>query len=1085
MKNEKPEIFKNERALASAGSGKTYTLTNRFIALSLNSAPDRICALTFTRKSAAEFLDKILGKLSAAALDENAAQALSKDISALAGCQKLGRKDFLNLLVKIAKALPRIRLCTIDSFCSSLIKSFAPEMGIYGNIDILDSYGEKSAAKRTMETVFDTLSKDDKLLAEFAETVKRASFGKDGKTVFDNAMGYVKDLRGLWMRYPDESLWGNEEVFAADAANFDDADYLDALDSLRALGEKNLSAVVKYFEDSRPGNTKKATSKIFPQIAENRRENNGKLIKVEYEYKNKILTISDRAAELIDRLISNLLGGEIMLSCDSARAIAKILRAWNDAYFETSIMRGKMSFSDMPELLSAPQNRPAREIVEYKLDSRIDHWLFDEFQDTSRPQWAVFENLIGEILQGEELGRTFYYVGDVKQSIYGWRGGDPDLFDEIFKRYSPNICAAKPMNISYRSVPCVISAVNGLFGDSGLIRDHFLWAAADKWLGIWQDHISRFDAQDITDVNAVQTAGCVALASVPKDKDSGNIARCIYKLISEIGVRRRQLSCAVLVQDNKYAQEIAESLRSLATEEGNKDFPPVSCELDKNIVYDNPTCCAIAALASLLAHPEDTAARGYINMTPLRGFAGNDFELLDNLRNLAQNYGYATLVEKAAEYLLQKDVAPDKFTRERLYQMRLIARKFDNTRRGDAADFTEYLETASMRETSAVGTIEIMTIHKSKGLDFDVVFLPDTAKAPSRVGFEAVHSDCEVSILKLPCETICSFSPALHDARQSARERADFDTLCKFYVATTRAKRAVYFIREQKKSDEDPAAKKSGNPDSDFSKLLFDYFSTQPRKELSGEGEIMLSTGSDMSWYENITAREAADNNSEDKIDHEAELSHLLVAKEFSDRLSFLRAKKAIRPSQREEREEFGIDSLSTANKQHSSAREEGILVHESLAACAFAKTMQEALSLALDYADESEFALDIKNSVKILLKEFLSDKLMFEIFKKEDAAEVRSEEQFACVLSDTPVRGIFDRIDILRGKDGRPASARILEFKTDSAAVSHSDFINRHHRQARIYAESAAILLNLPPEKIKVVLISVRGRFAEEILIP
>jgi ATP-dependent helicase/nuclease subunit A len=77
----------------------------------------------------------------------------------------------------------------------------------------------------------------------------------------------------------------------------------------------------------------------------------------------------------------------------------------------------------------------ARLYIDYRLDCKLDHWLLDEFQDTSDLQWEVLRNLADEILQDASGQRSFFYVGDVKQAIYGWRGGNARLFGKILEQY--------------------------------------------------------------------------------------------------------------------------------------------------------------------------------------------------------------------------------------------------------------------------------------------------------------------------------------------------------------------------------------------------------------------------------------------------------------------------------------------------------------------------------------------------------------------------------------------------------------------------------------------------------------------------
>ena len=101
----------------------------------------------------------------------------------------------------------------------------------------------------------------------------------------------------------------------------------------------------------------------------------------------------------------------------------------------------------------------ARHLIDFRLDARYDHWLLDEFQDTSQPQWQAIHHLIDEVMQDTEGNRSIFVVGDSKQSIYGWRGGEPRLFDDL-RDYYGDLFAEWDMDVSYRSSGHVLDLVN-------------------------------------------------------------------------------------------------------------------------------------------------------------------------------------------------------------------------------------------------------------------------------------------------------------------------------------------------------------------------------------------------------------------------------------------------------------------------------------------------------------------------------------------------------------------------------------------------------------------------------------------------
>ena len=137
--------------LASAGSGKTYALTNRFVELLASGAkPERIAALTFTRKAAGEFFDEILKKLAGAARDDAVAKRLAAEI----GVPALRAADFLRLLRGMTDAMHRLSLGTLDSFFARVVRAFPLELGLGGEFEILQEHAARLERRRVLRRMF-------------------------------------------------------------------------------------------------------------------------------------------------------------------------------------------------------------------------------------------------------------------------------------------------------------------------------------------------------------------------------------------------------------------------------------------------------------------------------------------------------------------------------------------------------------------------------------------------------------------------------------------------------------------------------------------------------------------------------------------------------------------------------------------------------------------------------------------------------------------------------------------------------------------------------------------------------------------
>ncbi|MDP7586064.1 MAG: UvrD-helicase domain-containing protein, partial [Verrucomicrobiota bacterium] len=122
---------------ASAGSGKTFQLTNRFIRLLVcGEAPERIIALTFTRKAAGEFFEGILNKLAKAAGDPSEAKRLAKGV----GQQQAGPTEFRAALRRLVDSMGHLSLGTIDSFFHRVLDLFSTEFGLGGQFEMMDEF---------------------------------------------------------------------------------------------------------------------------------------------------------------------------------------------------------------------------------------------------------------------------------------------------------------------------------------------------------------------------------------------------------------------------------------------------------------------------------------------------------------------------------------------------------------------------------------------------------------------------------------------------------------------------------------------------------------------------------------------------------------------------------------------------------------------------------------------------------------------------------------------------------------------------------------------------------------------------------
>ncbi|MFO1490878.1 MAG: UvrD-helicase domain-containing protein [Kiritimatiellia bacterium] len=228
------------------------------------------------------------------------------------------------------------------------------------------------------------------------------------------------------------------------------------------------------------------------------------------------------------------------------------------------------------------------------------HWLLDEFQDTSDLQWAVLGNLVDEVMQDAGDERRFFCVGDVKQAIYGWRGGNARLFDRLLERYA-GVLHVEPLPESFRSCPAVIEAVNRLFSDisfGAVIPQR----VEERWAALWEEHTVAERNRGLS--------GCTAVIDCPLDGRSykDNVLAAVLppmrELLRTINPPARGLDCAILVRSNTEALAVVEDLRAHLPD------LPVLLEGQSGLM----DCPAVLVLLSALRaafHPADQAAAGW------------------------------------------------------------------------------------------------------------------------------------------------------------------------------------------------------------------------------------------------------------------------------------------------------------------------------------------------------------------------------------------------------------------------------------------------------------------------------------------
>ncbi len=1159
----KPTTIGHVMILASAGSGKTYALTNRFVKLlALGAAPERIVALTFTRKAAGEFFDEILNKLARAASEPAYARALAEEIGwsemaegavrsraedelrgEVAGTRGMRRAagdggvrrprptteaapDFLRLLRAVVDAMHRLRLGTLDGFFARVARNFPLELGLSGEFEILQEHAARMERGRVLRRMFERTGELADAQREFIEAFKRATFGADEKRLGAQLDAFLDAHQEIFLAAPVADLWGNPARIwpegtawsgrasqrAAAAAALRAALATEPLSELqRDRWETFFAALESWSPGADLGDLEYLSNNIlkaWPEMAE---------IVVE----RKKFAPSERTRAALREVVHAIVAAEMERRLEMTRGIHAVLQGYEAVYHDAVRRAGKLTFGDVQRLLMPGGEAPSlssgsgrrvseeesrqdagapaddrrqlaaaaaeeRLAIDYRLDAGIDHWLLDEFQDTSFGQWSVLRNLIDEVVQDPTGTRSFFYVGDVKQAIFAWREGDPRLFREIFNHYNaahPGTIAEEHLVRSWRSGPPVIAAVNRVFGDAAVLAELFPGAASRTWNEEWRAHESA----------KPELGGHAALlhAAAGGGRADEELARFATALavLEEIAPLERGLSCALLVQDNATAARLADYLRR---EGGLRAI----AESDLHVCTDNPLGCALLALAKAAAHPGDTLAQEHLRMTPLGAvLAAEGLETAERLttRVLREIHaeGFERTMSAWVRQLEPALAADDAFSRERARQFTAAAGLFDATGSRDVAEFIAFMERHTVRDSDTAAVLRVMTIHKSKGLGFDVVILPDLEgmKLELRRDGLAVQKSADRAvewILDLPAKIFHAQDAVLSAHVRTAEADACYECLSLLYVAMTRAKRAMYLITKP------PGKSTSRN----YPKLLAETLGEETTPVRVGRREFAgaFAVG-DADWPVALKSTKAPAENAAANEEAAAERRAANAEIPLLDRAKVRVAPRlpARRPSAGKRAELAGARAFSL---ERGNAAEFGTAVHALLAEVEWggAETVTRLAGEWKARKIPAEVAAQALAGLRApALAEIWTPPA--ESHERHARTEVWRERAFEVVIDGTWITGVFDRVVVTRDVAGRATAATVIDFKTDrvgagvgsggggaagsagSVAAEIAALAAKHAAQLELYRRVAAVLTRLPREKVEGVLVFTHAR--------
>ena len=793
--------FLNEIIPASAGTGKTYRLTNKFIQLMhLGVKPESIVALTFTKKAAAEFFEEILKKLARCSTDENFAASIAKDL----GLDNFNKQSALELLKIFIDSIPKLELGTLDSFLYKIISQIPFELGLDHEFELMTDYEILVERESVYRKVFENSGKSGE---EFLVAFKLATFGREDSGILRNLDEYINNLHNIYIFNPDPTSWGNELKIWPDGFKWN------------VLKKNTLKSKIKELLNL-------INNKTDKDIIINKWENflnwvlmndSGNPVPLNYKtlHKNLLEAIDDlkegsatinvsrnkhliegAQAELFLEIASHIVGLQIKTQASRTRGLWKVLQSFEDEYQQRVRTKGRLTFSDLPYFLGSYNSEKslqglASELInkiQYRLDAKYEHWLLDEFQDTSREQWNAISKLIDEAAQDPEAKRSVFIVGDMKQSIYAWRGGDTELFREQrakFRSLGPERYQEKDLNLSRRSSIPVIEMTNSILGNIDIINQTFP-SIKDQW---------EYQSHSTVHHSRLGYASWITPSGDISDKLEAKL-EITKNIINEVDPINNGIDIGVLVQTRQFGTKVTEYLRDHTSIK-------ISNETDVEIATDNPLCIALISIFRCAAHPSDNFSWTHLKMTPfwkkIKANFSNISEFSHDVRTSIWRNQFAKTVKS---WISKIEIELDEFNSMRAEQFYTAACLFDNQGSRSIDDFIRYMQNYKLRESGQPGSVQVMTIHKSKGLDFDAVILPEiegNSFSSLRPGIKIKRNNYHETewILNMPNKAYIELDKELNDFYSSEANKNIYEEICKYYVALTRARYANYLISDE------------------------------------------------------------------------------------------------------------------------------------------------------------------------------------------------------------------------------------------------------------------------------------------------
>lgn len=846
------------------------------------------------------------------------------------------------------------------------------------------------------------------------------------------------------------------------------------------------------------------------------------------------MTVPDSFCDFARRFVPHLRAALLRDIATRMHGALRVLPMADRALRAAQEESGIYSFSDIGRGVSLAAQRAGSRVASASalreaLGADIRDLAIDEAQDTSAEQFLAMRPMLQDVLgvpNAASAGR-FLLVGDPKQSIYGWRGGTPGLIAEIRQDYAGQLGDGSALTRSFRSSPIVMDFVNRVFGTLerdliplveaehladcvGLcdfvkreeLPDSATESAFKRAIAQWEFTPHEADKKTLPgrieayafgkpkaekkrpgnkgasaskDADAKADADAEADASPSPEVEELKSTACAASVAARIHRDFPDRSIGILVRTNREISDIIARLKALGV--------PASDE-GRSTLLDSPAVAGVVALLRLIDDPSDRVSHFLVSRGPLQKFTGlAELEsrtpkdsrkaaevLAQTLRGRLADIGLAALLREVCDALVAAGIGSR--DRARLERVIAIAEDFADLPHARTIDFLDAIA-ADKADSSSSDKVRVMTVHKSKGLEFDEVVLASLdggwGSAPKGWGMLAIDpKEPPQLVAPLASEAIRAWIPELVVLERDGRRRQLLDDLSALYVAITRARCGLHLLMDINEPGELPTASKLIRAAvSAAAEGSSDTLASAP-----SIGTAFVGAMPDASvpfWSATFGEQAAASTAQVAAADHATAPDtdpQPLVA------IVARHAGSAKSPSTHDSASLWQTDPFT-----NDDIAVRGVVVHECF----------REIQTASDYdTDDKRAALltravrraavekgtpiagDIVDGVRALFARIAAGPIA-DALRPAAGTRVRTELPFVRATAEGLVHGRIDRLELLE-RDGRVVGAVIVDFKTGATGASQADLAKKvadYTEQLRGYQDAVAEMYGLEPASI------------------